>query len=120
MLVDPSAIFMVVPDYLVDKIYYEVSGSQLVTGGAPGDSPQIFPLPQTKGEAFFTNMQFSTDQINWYSSSYPPYDYNVTFAEYTATFTGALSCDASDVYVYLFSLEVNRTIYYRLVGFSIG
>lgn len=119
-LLYPENIYMAVPTYVVDKIFYETTGSQSITGSHTGVDPETeITISQDKGVPFFTQLLISSDNATWYTSGFPPYAYNGTYAQYLPLFTGRLYVDSSNVHLFLQSTETTRTIYYKIVGFSI-
>lgn len=120
MIIKPADIYMAVPNYLIDKIYYKVNGSRGVTGTSPITPASQFFIPHDKKEPFLTQMLLSVDNAVWYTAGFTPYSYNTTFAAYLPEFNGTVSTTADNVCVSLFSLEIDRIIFYKIVGFSIG
>lgn len=119
-LTNPSAIYMAVPEYGVDKIYFTTSGSQTISGTNPSIGPATeIIIPQTKGEAFFTQLLLSQDNSTWFTSGFPPYAFNTTYGQYSPLFSGTLFTTTTDVHLFLQSTEISRAIYYKIVGFSV-
>lgn len=120
-LINPSDIYMAVPAYPVDKIYFTNSNSQTITGSNPSVAPATeIIIPQDKGQFFFTQLLLSLDNTTFYTSGFPPYAYNATYAEYLPLFTGRVYVTTTDVHLFLQSTEIDRTIFWKIVGFSVG